>query len=140
MRVLAGGVERELVGGAVVLADRRARLDRVGHQAVVDQVDLGDVGRPGEGLVGRRLVAELPVVDRVAGRLLVDLRLALIARMRGRDAGRQHLVVDLDQLGRVLGLMVGLGDHHGDVIADVARLALGQDRMRPAFMSEPSVT
>ena len=39
VRVLAGGVEREAVGAAVVLADRGARLDRVRHQAVVDQLD-----------------------------------------------------------------------------------------------------
>ena len=68
-----------------------------------------------------------------------DLRLAAVARMRGRDASRQNVVVDLDQLGRVLGLMVGLGDHERDMIADVAHLALGQVGCGPAFMSEPSL-
>ena len=66
------------------------------------------MGGAGERLIHRREVAELPLVDRVAGDLVVDLRLALVAGMRGRDAGRQLVVVDLDQLGRVLGLMVGL--------------------------------
>ncbi len=130
MRVLARGPEREALRAALVLGERGARLDRVRDQPVVAQIDLGDVGGAGERLVDCRLVAELPLVDRVARDLVVDQRLALRAGVRGRDAGRQHLVVDRDQLGRVLGLRVGQGDHHGDVIADVARLALGQDRVR----------
>ena len=133
VRVLARGVEREGVGGAIVLADRGARLDRVRHQAVVDQLDRGDVGGAGDRLVDRRRIAELPLVDRVPRDLVVDLRLALIAGVRGRHAGRQDLVVDLDQLGGILGLVVARGDHAGDVVADVARLALGQDRVRPGL-------
>ena len=54
---------------------------------------------------------------------------ALVAGVRGRRAGRQLLVVDLDQLGRVARLMIGLRDHAGDGVADVADLALGEHRM-----------
>ena len=53
MRVLRRVPEREAVGAGIVFADRGARLDRVRHQAVVDDVELGDVlGRLERG-VGR---------------------------------------------------------------------------------------
>ena len=47
--------------------------------------------------------------------------------------GMQGFVVDFNQLGRVLGLEVGLGDDHCDVIADVAHLALREHGMRRLF-------
>ena len=51
MRVLRRVPEREAVGAGIVFADRGARLDRVRHQAVVDDVELGDVlGRLERGL------------------------------------------------------------------------------------------
>ena len=53
MRVLARRVEREGVRAGIVVADRRARLHRVGDQAIVDEVELGDVRGRGEGRVGR---------------------------------------------------------------------------------------
>ena len=68
MRVLARRVERDRVGPRIVVAERRARLHRVGDQAVVDEVELGHVRRRGEGRVGRGLVAEVPVEDGVVGR------------------------------------------------------------------------
>jgi hypothetical protein len=40
VRVLVGHVQRVVVGAAAVAADGRARLDRVGNQPVVDQVEL----------------------------------------------------------------------------------------------------
>ncbi len=43
MRVLAGGPEREDVLAGIVVADGGARLHRVGHEPVVDEVELGDV-------------------------------------------------------------------------------------------------
>jgi hypothetical protein len=131
VRVLAGGVQGERLVAAIVLADGRARLDRVRHEAIVDQIDLGDVGGAGDRLIHRGLVAELPLVDRVLGNVVVDLGLARVARERGRHARRQLFVVHLDQLGRVPGLMVSLGHHACDVIADVARLALTQEGVRP---------
>ena len=50
-------------------------------------------------------------------------------RRRRVDHGRQHAVVDLDLLGRVPRLRVGVGDDDGDVIADIAHLALREHRM-----------
>ena len=66
-----------LVGARIVFADRRARLDRVGQQAVVDEVEPGDVvGRLERGL-GGLLVSQVPLIDGVARRDLVDLRRAV---------------------------------------------------------------
>ncbi len=47
-----------------------------------------------------------------------------------RDHGGTRLVVDLDQLGRVLGERARPRDHRGDWLADVAHLVGRQDRMR----------
>ena len=74
VRVLRGIPEREIVGAGVVFGERRARLDRIRHQAVVDDVELGDVLGGGEGRRRRLGVAEMPLVDRVLRRDLVDLR------------------------------------------------------------------
>ena len=130
MRVLAGGPKREALLAGVVVADGGARLDGVGDQPVVDEVDPRDVLGGREGGIDLGLVAEVPLVDGVVGRLGVDLRLTGILRGRHVDGGRQHLVVDGDLLGRVLGLRQRLGDDDCNVIADVAHLALGQRGMR----------
>jgi hypothetical protein len=80
--------------------------------------------------VDRGLVAERPGVALVARRLVVDLRRAGLQRVGGIHDRGQHLVVDLDHLGRVLRLVRGLRDHQRDVVADVAHLALGQHPVR----------
>ena len=49
-------------------------------------------------------------------------------RVGGRGDGGQRLVVDLDQLGGVRRLCIGLGDHEGDVVADPAHAVLRQRR------------
>ena len=105
VRVLARHVERVAVVGAGVRRDRGARLDRVGNEAVVDDVDLRDVRGLRERRVDRRLVAERPRVALVAGRLVVDLRRAGLQRIGRVDDRRQHFVVDFDQLGGVLRLV-----------------------------------
>jgi len=61
----------------------------------------------------------------------VDLGSARLARRSGVDDRRQHLVVDDDLLRGVLSLRQRLRDDGGDMVADVAHLALRQRRMRP---------
>ena len=129
VRVLAGGVERERVGTGIVFADRRARLHRVGDQPVVDDVELRHVSCGGEGRVGRGLVAKMPVVDRVVGRDVMDLRLSGARGLRQIDHRGQFAIVDLDLLRCVFRLSQGVGDDDGDVVADVAHLALGERRV-----------
>ena len=52
---LSGQQQVEAAGGRVIIADRRPRLDRRRHEAVVDELDLDDVGRGGERRSGRGL-------------------------------------------------------------------------------------
>src|SRR5262245_44707248 len=75
----------------------------------------------------------MPLVDGVVGRFRVDLRLARILRAGGLDGGRQRLVLDGHRLGGVAGRGQRVGDDDGDVIADIAHLALGEGRMRSGF-------
>ena len=84
----------------------------------------------GERRFGRLLVAEMPLVDRVVRRDVMDQRRALRLRLRRIGDRGQHLVIDLDLLARVLRLRQRLGDHHRDGVADVIRLLVGDRRMR----------
>src|SRR5947209_15810543 len=65
MRVLARRIKDERIGAFLVFADGGARLHRIWHKAIVDEFELGHVLRRSERFVGRRLVAEMPVVDDV---------------------------------------------------------------------------
>ena len=130
MRILGRGVERVLAGRAVELADRRPGLHRVRDQAVVDEVDLGDVGGLGERGVGGRLIAQMPVEAGVVLGLLPHLRRAGLDRIGGGDDGRQFLIGDVEEGGGILCLVAGFGDDDGDLVADVAHLVRHQRRVR----------
>ena len=58
----------------------------------------------GKGGVDRRLVAQLEKEAFIVGTVLPDRRGIRLDGIRGRGYGRQGLVIDLDQLGGVLGL------------------------------------
>ena len=133
VRVLTRRIQRQGVGSGIVLSDSRAGLHRVGNQTIVDEVDLGDVCRGGKSRLGRRLVAEVPVVDHVVGGNVVDLRRAGRGRRRRIGHGRQHAVVDHDLLRGVARLGVGVGDHDGDVVADIAHFSCRERRVRARF-------
>ena len=130
VRVLRRVPQRQRVVAGIVIGERGARLDRVRHQAVVDDVELGDVLGARERRLGRLLVAEMPLVDRVVRRDVMDQRRALRLRLRRIGDRGQHLVIDVDLLARVLRLRQGLGDHDRDRVADVVRLVAGDRRMR----------
>ena len=83
MRVLARRVERVLAGRAVKLADRGARLHRVRDEPVVDEVELDDVRRLGEGRFDRGESPMLPVVAEVARHIGKDLRRPRFQRLGG---------------------------------------------------------
>ena len=101
---LGAGVDRELAVAGVPLGDAGARLHRVADHPVVDQLELDDPGGLGEGGLHRRLVAVVPVEGEVARRLGVHLRGPRRPGLGRVGHRRQVLVLDLDQLGRVLGL------------------------------------
>ena len=132
VRILVGDVQRVTLVVFGVGGDRRTRLHRVGDQAVVDERQLGDVCRFGEGGVGRRLVAMAPVVAEVAGHVVMH-QCGGTGRAGGIDHCGQSLVIDFDQLGGILRLQQRLGHHQCDLVADVAHLALGQHRMGRLF-------
>ncbi len=140
MRVLAGRVERVFAGGPVELADRRARLHRIGNEPVVDEVELDDPGRLGERGIDRGAVAQMPVVADIAGRLAPHLRRAGLQR-RGRiDDRRLDRIVDRDLLGGVARLSEALGDDDGDRVADMAHPLdrPAPDAAAPSSASRPS--
>jgi len=88
------------------VGDRPAALDRRRVRPRVVQVQLGDHVRLGEGPLGARGVADRPVVDDVAGLVLLvvaDDRGALGHGLVRVHDDRQRLVVDVDRLARVLG-------------------------------------
>ena len=129
MRVLARRVERDRIGSGVVFADRGARLHRIRDQPVVYEVELGHVRSPGKGRIGGSLVAHVPIEHGIVWRRVVDLRLTGIGGGRGVDGGRQLAIVDNYLLRRFARLCISIGDHDGDMVADVANFALSERRM-----------
>ena len=116
----------------MILAERDARLDRIGVDPVVDELDRDDVLGFGEGCVGGVLVAHHQRDGDVAGILVPHRRRAGLDRVLDRNDRRQRLVIDLDQLGGIARLRQRFGDDEGDAVADRAHLAAGQDRARRA--------
>jgi hypothetical protein len=102
----------------------------VRDQPVVDELELSDMRGLGERGIHRRLVAEGPDIAGVIGRDVVQHRCALLGCLRGVDHRGKHVVAHLDELGRVARLLLRLGDDHGDMVADVAHLALREHRVR----------
>ena len=123
-------------GRRVDVGDAAAALERRRVAARVEGVERDDLVGLGEGLVGRLLVARLPVVDRgcrsgLPSRRGSPARPASSACCGRRDR-RQRLVVDVDQLERVLRDVGGLGDDGRDLLALEAHLVGGEHGLRVA--------
>ena len=86
--------------------------------------------RLGESLVRGLLVAQPPLGAEVVLGRFVNSRRRGVRRFGRIDVGRQFLVIDLDQLDRVLRLIEVVRNHHGDQVADETRFALHQRRAR----------
>ena len=104
VRVLRGRIERVVVAVGMIVADRGARLDRIGGDARVVDLQRDDVFGAGEGRVGRVLVAHHQREGDIVGRLVPHQRRARLHRILGADHRRQRLILDLDQFGGVAGL------------------------------------
>ena len=130
MRVLIGHMDRVFACAAVVRTDGRARLDRVRREPVVHQVKFGDMCGFRKSGIDAVFFAERPAKAIVVGRCFVQRRAFAAGRIGHVHHGRQHVVVDFDFLGRVLGLLHRIGHDHRDLIADVAGLADRQHRVR----------
>ena len=129
VRRLRRRVDRELAGRARPVDDQAAPFHR--HRRVRLLVDrlAHDVGGRREHVVecGGGQAGDL--ADDVRAVALVHERVGVLGR-RVVDDRRQRLVVDVDELGRVLGEIAALGDHERDRVADEADLALGERRAR----------
>ncbi len=95
---LAGDVQRVAAGRLIERADRAARLDRVGRDAMIVERQRDDVRRFGERRLGALGVAGAPVHADIARHLGRQKRRAGGDGGLGRRDRGQGLVVDLDQL------------------------------------------
>ena len=119
MGVLRGVPDCQLAGGRGVAGQRGARLHRVGDQALLDDRLLDhDIGL-GKRFVDVAAPGDRPVERLVARDLGVQLGRAVGGSLLGLDHGIQRIVVDLDQVQRVVCLVTGLGDHDRDDVANV---------------------
>ena len=138
VRILRGRIERVIVAFGMIMADRGARLDRIGADARVVQLELDDVLGLGKGGVGRVLVAHHQRERDVVRRLVPQHRRAGLHRVLDADHRRQRLVVDLDKLGGAARLIERFGDDKGDALADSANLLAFEDRPQRAKAFRPA--
>ena len=120
MRALCGAAQGQALVAGVVVGDRAARLHGVGGEPVDHHAVPDDVEGTCEGGIGRRLVAGFVHEGEVIRAFVVDGARARLDRVLERRHGGQHVVVDRDRLGGILGLVQRLGDHEGDRLADIA--------------------
>jgi hypothetical protein len=139
VRTLRRGVERRAVTRRVVIADRVARLHRVGDDPVVDELERDRARGLREGGVRRLGVAHVvvPVEHHVAGDVRKELRRARRHRLLGGGDRRQPLVFDLDRLGGVARRRERFGDHERHRLADMPHVTDGQHRARRVVPRRP---
>ena len=118
--ILHVGIEGHAILARIVGAERAARLHVLGVHPRDHIAPLDDPGGALDRLVGGGLVAALDEVGNVVGAVVPHRGRAGLHRVGGRGHRGQRLVVDIDQLGRVLGLGQRVGDHHRHRIADIA--------------------
>ena len=115
---------------AIPFGHDRARLHGVHDQSLMGDVDRDDMGCRLESGVGFGGIAEAVEADPVAGRALPDLGRIGLQRVLDLAHRRQGIVLDLDQLGRILRLAAALGDHRHDRLADVSHDLMRQRTTR----------
>ncbi len=86
--------------------------------------------RASEGARHRVVIAGMPFEAQVARHVQRQERRAGGSRRRpGRDRRQRH-IIDGQLLGRVKRLVAALGDNQRHRLADIAHLALGEERLR----------
>ena len=130
----AGGlrlhVQDQPAGLLLDLGNRRTWLHRRGHQPLADQIERDRVRGPGKGFLDLGGVAIAHGGDDVVGRLGPHHGCAWFHRLDGIDHRRQHLVIDLDRLGRGLRQHPRRRDHRRHRLAGVAHDFMGQQPPR----------
>ena len=128
VRHLRRGPQRD-VARRPDLREHASRLDRVRDQARLDVAPRhDDVCRVDRGLRIARL--ELPDVALVRLELGVDERSVVRECLLDVTDRAEGLVVDLDELRRILGQRAALGDDDGDAVTLIARLVSGERVVR----------
>ena len=103
MRKLGRGIERVVARGGLVLGNGRPRFHGVRHQPVVDEIDLGDVMRHGEGGVGCGRIADRPIAAEIAGHIFIELGRIGRDRSYGLRHNWQNTILDGDALDGAAG-------------------------------------
>ena len=116
-------------GGGIEGREAGARLHRVGHQTLAVVDDLGDKARARERRSDRGFVAVLMGIGQVGGEFCVHHRRARGERVFEADHRGRLLVLDLDQLGRILRGGLGVGDDERDGLAHIGHAVLRQHRI-----------
>jgi hypothetical protein len=116
----ARGIKRVVVGGRVVLGECGARLHRDARDTLHPGFEPHDMGGPPESPCGRCLIPNLYVDAEIIRRILPQARGTRLHRVGGPNHRGQRVISDLDQLGRIFGLIDSLGYDHGDRLADKA--------------------
>ena len=130
MRLLGRGVERVAVARRVVFAEIGARLQRIGGEPAVVQVERDDFGGAGQRAFGFLAAAALDIEHDVGAEALVNERRAGRERRARIAHAWQRLIVDRDRLGGVFGGEAAFRHHGSDDVADVAHLVAGESRPR----------
>ena len=116
----------------MVLTDSRTRLDGVGANAAVVELELYDVLGIGKRSVGGLLVTHRERDRDVIGCLVPHCRSAGFHRILERDHSRQGFIVYLDQIRGVLRLRQRFRHDKSDAFTDAAHFADGKDRAHRA--------
>jgi hypothetical protein len=119
VHVLPRQLELQRIGRGMVVRDAGARLERRHDHAVVHHVDLDDVRGRAHRLGHDAGIALLQMKGHVARRLIPQRGRVLGECRASIDDGRQRIVVDLDQLGRVARDLGVVGHDEGHRIADM---------------------
>ncbi len=122
----------------MIYADRGARLDRIGADAGVVELQFDDMLRLGKGRVGRLLVAHHQGEGNVVGSFVPNDRRARLQRVLDTDHRGERFILDVDQFGGAARLIHRLGDDEGDPLADGAHLRAFKDGARRTEAFRPA--
>ncbi len=127
---LAAGMERELSGIRIPVAERGTRFHLAVDDAIVEEAGFDHVRGLFERRVDRRRIAHLRVERQVARAVVPHPRRV---RFEGGKCVRhrgKRFVIDGDEIRRIAGLRCSRCDDDGDDLADVARLVAQDRRLR----------
>ena len=125
---LGAGNQGVAVLGRVVMRQCSFGLHRGPGQHRIGQFNVLNMVRLGKGLLQRRGIAQRPVHGHVAWGDGLHQHCTGCHRRLQVGHACQWFIVDLNQLGRIHGLLQGLCSHQGHGFAHMAHLFMGQDR------------